>query len=102
MIPASISEKSSEPHGAPACLLHSTPTVNAYVLRIELADFNPVIYREVLIDPTITLRKLHAVIQAAMAWTNSHWYAFARPLCAANTFWKTPNDRKWQKPDPEG
>jgi hypothetical protein len=60
------------------------------------------IYREVLVDPTIALRKLHAVIQAAMAWTNSHLYAFAQPLRAADTFWKTPNDRKWQKPDPEG
>jgi hypothetical protein len=61
-----------------------------------------VIYCEVLVDPTITLRKLHAVIQAAMAGTNSHLHASAQPLRAADTFWKTPNDRKWQKPDPEG
>jgi hypothetical protein len=75
---------------------------NAYCLRIELKDFKPAIYREVLVDPNITLRKLHAVIQAAMGWGNSHLYAFAQPLSAADTFWKTLNTRKWQRPDPEG
>ncbi len=75
---------------------------NAYLLRIELKDFKPAIYREVMVDPGITLRKLHAVIQAAMGWENAHLYAFAQPLSAADSFWKTPNNRKWQRPDPEG
>jgi hypothetical protein len=61
---------------------------NAYLLRIELSDFKPEIYREVLVDSNITLRKLHAVIQAAMGWENSHLYAFAQPLRAADNFWK--------------
>lgn len=74
---------------------------NAYLLRIELKGFKPAIYRDVLVDPSITLRKLHAVIQAAMGWENAHLYAFAQPLRATDTFWKTPNDRKWQRPDPE-
>jgi hypothetical protein len=74
---------------------------NAYLLRIELKGFKPAIYRDVLVDPCITLRKLHAVIQAAMGWENAHLYAFAQPLRATDTFWKTPNNRKWQRPDPE-
>ena len=41
---------------------------NALLLRVELKDFKPAIYREVLVVPNITLRALHAVIQAAMGW----------------------------------
>ena len=71
---------------------------NALLLRIELKDFKPAIYREVLVDPDITLRALHAVIQAAMGWENAHLYAFAQPLRTTESFWKIPNQRKWQKP----
>ena len=55
---------------------------DALLLRIELKDFKPAIYREVLVDPEITLRALHTVIQAAMGWENAHLYAFAQPLRA--------------------
>ena len=55
------------------------PMTTAYLLRIELRELKPAIYREVLIDPGITLRKLHAVIQAAMGWENAHLHAFAQP-----------------------
>jgi hypothetical protein len=74
------------------------PSHNAYLLRIELKDFKPAIYREVLVDPDITLRALHKVIQAAMGWEDAHLYAFAQPLRATESFWKIPNLRKWQKP----
>lgn len=74
-----------------------SPPHNALLLRIELKDFKPAIYREVLVDPDITLRALHAVIQAAMGWENAHLYAFAQPLRATESFWKIPNLRKWQK-----
>ena len=74
---------------------------NALLLRIELKDFKPAIYREVLVDPNITLRALHTVIQAAMGWENAHLYAFAQPLRSTESFWKIPNLRKWQKPSPD-
>jgi len=74
---------------------------NAYLLRIELKDFKPAIYRDVLVEPDITLRALHKVIQAAMGWDDAHLYAFAQPLRATDSFWKIPNLRKWQKPDPD-
>ncbi len=77
------------------------PSHNAYLLRIELKDFKPAIYREVLVGPDITLRALHKVIQAAMGWENAHLYAFAQPLRATESFWKIPNLRKWQKPTPD-
>ncbi len=49
-----------------------------YLLRIELCHLDPVIYREVLVDSSMTLAKLHLVIQAAMGWDNCHMYGFAR------------------------
>lgn len=74
---------------------------DALLLRIELKNFKPAIYREVLVTPSISLRELHAVIQAAMGWENAHLYAFAQPLRATESFWKIPNQRKWQKPSPD-
>jgi len=45
-------------------------------LRIELRDIEPVIWRCVLVPDTITLVRLHAVIQAAMGWWDSHLHEF--------------------------
>ena len=78
-----------------------TTSHNAMLLHIELKDFKPVIDREVLVDPDITLRGLHAVIQAAMGWEDEHLYAFAQPLRSTESFWKIPNLRKWQRPSPD-
>lgn len=47
-----------------------------YRLRITLLDVEPAVWRVVLVPETITLPKLHAVIQAAMGWTNSHLHEF--------------------------
>ncbi len=47
-----------------------------YRLRITLLDIEPSIWRAVLVPETITLSKLHSVIQAAMGWTNSHLHEF--------------------------
>ena len=45
-------------------------------LRIELCDTDPVVWRCVLVPDTITLVKLHAVIQAAMGWWDYHLHEF--------------------------
>ena len=74
----------------------------AYLLRIELQDVQPAVIREVLVDPGITLRALHKVIQAAMGWQTSHLHAFALPERATDSFWEVPKTRQWQEPDPDG
>ena len=45
-------------------------------LRVELRYIEPVIWRCVLVPDTITLVKLHAVIQAVMGWWDSHLHEF--------------------------
>ncbi len=45
-------------------------------LRIELMHTEPVIWRTVLVPDTITLVKLHAVIQTAMGWCGGHLHEF--------------------------
>ncbi len=45
-------------------------------LRIELEDSNPVIWRSVWVPDTITLIKLHLVIQETMGWHNCHLHEF--------------------------
>lgn len=47
-----------------------------YELKIELLEIEPKIWRRVLVPGTITLAQLHAVIQIAMGWTNSHLHEF--------------------------
>lgn len=72
----------------------------AYVLRITLRDLRPAIWREVWVAPTITLRKLHHVIQAAMGWDNEHLYGFALPGTGrASRYWGVPPERRWEPPE---
>jgi hypothetical protein len=77
----------------------------AYQLRIELRDFKPAIYRVVLVDPAMSLAKLHKVIQAAMGWENAHLHGFAQPLkneryyrVAANRRYEPVNADSWGEP----
>ena len=51
-------------------------TANVVQLRIELRWIRPKVWRRVLVPSSITLAKLHRVIQAAMGWTNSHLHEF--------------------------
>lgn len=45
-------------------------------LKIELAHIKPLIWRRVVVPETITLAKLHGVIQMVMGWTDSHLHEF--------------------------
>lgn len=47
-----------------------------YEIKIELKDFNPKIWRKVLVNSDISLNELHHIIQISMGWTNSHLYSF--------------------------
>ena len=45
-------------------------------LRIELCDTDPLIWRQVDVPTSITLKVLHEVIQAAMGWLDCHLWEF--------------------------
>jgi hypothetical protein len=45
-------------------------------LRIELCDTEPMIWREVTIPVSITLKTLHDIVQVAMGWMDSHLWTF--------------------------
>lgn len=46
------------------------------LLRIDLLGIQPTVYRQVIVPASITLPKLHQVMQAAMGWTDSHLHEF--------------------------
>lgn len=75
----------------------ATPGAIAYMLRVELRDLKPAIWRELWVDPQITLRKLHDVIQAAMGWENCHLHGFAVPGTGrAGRYWGVPPLRRFE------
>ena len=47
-----------------------------YELYVELEGIEPLIWRRLLVSATITLPKLHDLLQLAMGWTNSHLHSF--------------------------
>ncbi|MGH8219249.1 MAG: plasmid pRiA4b ORF-3 family protein, partial [Steroidobacteraceae bacterium] len=47
-----------------------------YELYLELEDIKPLIWRWLLVPASITLPKLHDLLQLAMGWTNSHLHSF--------------------------
>jgi len=47
-----------------------------YQIKIVLAEVKPSVWRRVLEPGSMTLHKLHKVIQAAMGWTDSHLHQF--------------------------
>ena len=55
---------------------HSTED-NIAVLRIELVDIEPVIWRRVAVRTSINLPVLHSVLQATMGWLDNHLWEFA-------------------------
>ncbi len=47
-----------------------------YLLRIQLLDIEPAIWRRFVVPASITLDRLHDVIQIVMGWTDSHLHEF--------------------------
>ena len=45
-------------------------------LKITLTDTDPAIWRRVEVPASITLKDLHAIVQAAMGWEDYHLYQF--------------------------
>ena len=46
------------------------------ILRVELADIEPLIWRRVAVRTTTNLQTLHRIIQAAMGWLDYHMWEF--------------------------
>jgi hypothetical protein len=49
---------------------------NIAILRIELEDIDPLIWRRVAVRTSMTLKAVHRVIQAAMGWLDYHLWEF--------------------------
>lgn len=64
---------------------------NRYLVRIELEGISPVVWRSFEVDGSVTLSKLHEVIQIVMGWDNCHLHQFA----TGEAFYGVPD------PDPE-
>ena len=52
------------------------PPVATLQLHIELRHLKPKVWRRVLVPETITLQRLHTVIQAAFQWGGGHLHEF--------------------------
>ena len=61
---------------------------HVFILKIDLNQSVPKIWRRVVVSPETRLEKLHWIIQIAMGWTNSHLHQFThnRKHYAPNDF----------------
>ncbi len=64
----------------------------AYRLRIDLAEVDPPVWREVLVDPGTPLDELHQVIQGVFAWDDSHLHEFTAEGAGGRTSRFAPAD----------
>lgn len=48
-----------------------------YLLKVRLLNIEPAIWRRFLVPASITLDRLHDVIQIVMGWTDSHLHEFS-------------------------
>lgn len=67
------------------------PGAPLYQLKITLKRFKPPIWRRVVVPGAMRLDRLHAVIQIAMGWTNSHLHQFIGGSGFARTYYSTPD-----------
>ena len=65
----------------------SRPSV--FILKVELVDLEPAIWRRIYIDGRTRLNALHHILQAAMGWTDAHLHEF------------TIHEKRYAPPDEE-
>ena len=71
-----------------------TPATDAIViLRIELEDIEPLIWRRVAIRTSMNLKAVHSVIQATMGWLDNHLWEFVANERKYGIL--IPNDSEW-------
>lgn len=51
-------------------------------LKVTLLDSQPPIWRRFQVESTVTLERLHHILQVVMGWTNSHMHGFRRPAAS--------------------
>src|SRR5664280_673712 len=68
---------------------------NIAILRIELEDIDPLIWRRVAVRTSMNLKSVHGVIQAAMGWLDSHLWEFTANERKYGIF--VPNDADWNE-----
>lgn len=51
-------------------------TMKRFVLRIELNDIKPLIWRRIVVPAQISLDRLHDIFQIAMGWEDCHLHEF--------------------------
>ena len=49
-----------------------------YQIKIELLEFEPTIWRRVLLNSDTSLFGLHSIIQITMGWENAHLFHFKK------------------------
>ena len=68
---------------------------NIAILRIELEDIDPLIWRRVAVRTSMNLKSVHGVIQAAMGWLDSHLWEFTANERKYGML--VPNDADWNE-----
>ena len=58
-----------------------------YQIKITLKDIKPPIWRRLQVTNDTVLEKLHAIIQVAMGWSNSHLHQFT----VGHTYYSEPD-----------
>jgi hypothetical protein len=48
-----------------------------YQLKVTLTGVKPQVWRRLLVPSTLSLEKLHQILQVALGWTDSHLHEFA-------------------------
>jgi len=64
------------PDSKPPTLMRKPRTVRGFRVRVDLIHVKPPIWRRLILPGDITLDRVHAVINEAMGWTNSHLHRF--------------------------
>ena len=65
------------------------------ILRIELEDIEPLIWRRVAVRTSVNLKGLHSVIQAAMGLLDCHLWEFTANERKYSMI--VPNDSDWNE-----
>lgn len=68
-----------------------------YQIKVTLAGSKPPIWRRLIIPKSITLDKLHVVIQEAMGWLNCHLHSFSK----GNSHYQELSDLHFYMPNTE-
>ena len=78
-----------------------TKPVPLYQLRVDLDGAEPAVWRRLLVRGDVNLELLHAALQVAMGWTNSHLHQFVIDRKRYSTSYVGQNVDADQEPDLE-